>query len=288
MKMSFSRIPRKTWSNWLGVFPFLVFCLAFEIVPVLILLVGSFSDKNGVFSLANYEKISTPIYVRSFWNSIQLSAITAILGATLGLLIGYAIFRLPSPRVREALIALSDVTTNFAGAPLAVAFIVILGSNGIITLAFEKYLALKLYPTFSIYSYSGLILAYLYFQLPLMILLIIPAFVGLRREWWESAHNLGANTLQYWWRIALPILTPSLIAGVVLLFANAFGAYATAWTLGGSNITLVTIQIAFITTGEVLHDPGAGDALAMLSLMIMGVCIAMYQFANSRARRWAR
>jgi putative spermidine/putrescine transport system permease protein len=288
MKMSFSRIPRKTWSNWLGVFPFLVFCLAFEIVPVLILLIGSFSDKNGVFSLANYEKISTPIYVRSFWNSIQLSAITAILGAILGLLIGYAIFRLPSPRVREALIALSDVTTNFAGAPLAVAFIVILGSNGIVTLAFEKYLALKLYPTFSIYSYSGLILAYLYFQLPLMILLIIPAFVGLRREWWESAHNLGANTLQYWWRIALPILTPSLIAGVVLLFANAFGAYATAWTLGGSNITLVTIQIAFITTGEVLHDPGAGDALAMLSLMIMGVCIAMYQFANSRARRWAR
>ena len=103
-----------------------------------------------------------------------------------------------------------------------------------------------------------------------------------------NQHNLGANTLQYWWRIALPILTPSLIAGVVLLFANAFGAYATAWTLGGSNITLVTIQIAFITTGEVLHDPGAGDALAMLSLVTMGACIAIYQFANSRARRWAR
>jgi len=286
--MSLSRTPHKKMSAWLGVVPFLAFCLAFEIVPVLLLLYGSFSDKNGAFSLSNYEKISAPIYIRSFWNSIQISAITAILGAILGLLIGYAIFRLPSPRVREALIALSDVTTNFAGAPLAFAFIVILGSNGVVTLAFEKYLALKLYPTFSIYSYSGLILAYLYFQLPLMILLTIPAFAGLRPEWWESAHNLGANTVQYWRRIGLPILTPSLIAGIVLLFANAFGAYATAWTLGGSNITLITIQIAFTITGEVLHDPGAGDALAMVSLLIMSVCIAIYQFANSRARRWAR
>lgn len=286
--MSFSHHPRKQLTAWAGVVPFLVFCLVFEIVPVLLLLLGSFTDKTGVFSLSNYEKISAPIYVRSFWNSIQISAITALLGAILGLLIGYAIFRLPSVRLREVLLALSDVTTNFAGAPLAFAFIVILGSSGVVTLAFEKYLGLKLYPTFSIYSYSGLILAYLYFQLPLMILLIIPAFAGLRREWWESAHNLGANSLQYWRRIGLPILTPSLIAGVVLLFANAFGAYATAWTLGGSNITLVTIQIAFTVTGEVLHDPGAGDAMAVVSLLIMGVCMAIYHVANNRARRWAK
>ncbi len=286
--MSFSHHPRKQLTAWAGVVPFLVFCLVFEIVPVLLLLLGSFTDKAGAFSLSNYEKISAPIYVRSFWNSIQISAITALLGAILGLLIGYAIFRLPSVRLREILLALSDVTTNFAGAPLAFAFIVILGSSGVVTLAFEKYLGLKLYPTFSIYSYSGLILAYLYFQLPLMILLIIPAFAGLRREWWESAHNLGANSLQYWRRIGLPILTPSLIAGVVLLFANAFGAYATAWTLGGSNITLITIQIAFTVTGEVLHDPGAGDAMAVVSLLIMGVCMAIYHVANNRARRWAK
>jgi putative spermidine/putrescine transport system permease protein len=273
---------------WLGILPFLGFCLTFEVVPVLLLIRGSFSDRVGMPTLANYEKITAPIYLRSFWNSIQLSAITAILGTLLGLIIGYAIFRFPSRRVREALIALSDVTTNFAGAPLAFAFIVILGSSGVVTLAFEKYLGLKLYPAFSIYSYSGLILAYLYFQLPLMILLIIPAFVGLRREWRESALNLGASTWQYWWRVGLPILMPSLIAGLVLLFANAFGAYATAWTLGGSNITLVTIQIAFTITGEVLHDPGAGDAMATISLLIMGGCIAVYQAANSRARRWGR
>ncbi len=286
--MSSGRPLARNGAAWLGVLPFLAFCLVFEIIPVFILLFGSFSDKSGVFTFANYEKISAPIYIRSFWNSIQISAITAVLGAILGLVIGYAIFRIRSPRVREALIALSDVTTNFAGAPLAFAFIVILGSSGVVTLAFEKYFALELYPTFSIYSYSGLILAYLYFQLPLMILLIIPAFTGLRREWEESAHNLGATTLQYWRRIGLPILMPSLIAGIVLLFANAFGAYATAWTLGGSNITLVTIQIAFNITGEVLHDPGAGDAMAIVSLLIMSACIAIYQIANSKARRWVK
>ncbi len=288
MVIALSRASRKNGPAWLGILPFVAFCLAFEILPVLILLIGSFSDKSGAITLANYQKITTPIYARSFWNSIQLSAITACLGALLGLLIGYAIFCLPSPRVRETLIALSDVTTNFAGAPLAFAFIVILGSNGVVTLAFEEYFHIKLYPSFSIYSYSGLILAYLYFQLPLMILLIIPAFAGLRREWVESAQNLGANTLQYWRRIGLPILAPSLIAGVVLLFANAFGAYATAWTLGGSNITLVTIQIAFTVTGEVLHDPGAGDAMGILSLLIMGACMVVYELANSRARRWAK
>jgi len=286
--MSVFRTPRRVNRAWVGVLPFLAFCFAFEIIPILILLRGSFSDKAGAFTLLNYEKVSAPIYVRSFWNSIQLSAVTAILGTLLGLLVGYAIFRIPSARVREALITLSDVTTNFAGAPLAFAFIVVLGSSGVVTLAFEQYLGLKLYPTFSIYSYSGLVLAYLYFQLPLMILLIIPAFTGLRREWRESAQNLGATTPQYWWRIGLPILAPSLIAGLVLLFANAFGAYATAWTLGGSNIALVTIQIAFTITGEVLHDPGAGDALAMLSLAVMSACIAVYHFANSRARRWVR
>jgi putative spermidine/putrescine transport system permease protein len=277
---------RKT--DWLAIVPFVVFCLTFEIVPILLLLRGSFSDKNGALTFANYDAISAPLYLRSFWNSIQLSAITACLGTILGLLIGYAIYRIPAPRVREVLIALSDVTTNFAGAPLAFAFIVILGSSGVVTLALEKYLSYKLYPSFSIYSYSGLILAYLYFQLPLMILLIIPAFTGLRRAWWESAQNLGASRLQYWQRVGIPLLAPSLIGGFVLLFANAFGAYATAYTLAGSNLNLATIQIAFTITGEVLHDPGAGDAMATISLLIMGGCIAIYQLSTLRSRRWMR
>ena len=161
-----------------------------------------------------------------------------------------------------------------------------MGSTGIITQFLKQSFAIQIYPNFSVYSFSGLVLAYVYFQLPLMVLLIIPAFSGLRKEWFESAQNLGASTFQFWWRIGLPILTPSLVAGMVLLFANAFGAYATAYTLTGSRLSLATIQIGFTITGEVRHDPGVGLAMAVISILIMGSCIAIYQWSTRQAQRW--
>jgi putative spermidine/putrescine transport system permease protein len=273
---------------WLGLIPFFLFCLAFEIVPIFILLRDSFFTRAGEFTTMNYQQVLAPLYIKSFWNSIRLSGLTAFIGVLIGLLVGYSIYRWPSKKVQELLVTLSDVSTNFAGAPLAFAFIIILGSNGLVTQFFLKNLNITLYPEFSIYSFSGLTLAYVYFQLPLMVLLIIPAFGGLRKEWKESATNLGANNFQYWWNIGLPVLTPSLIAGFVLLFANAFGAYATAYTLTGSRLSLVTLQIGFTITGEVLHEPGIGQAMAIISLLIMGTCIVIYQTATIRARRWVR
>jgi putative spermidine/putrescine transport system permease protein len=275
--------------NWLGIVPFLFFCLAFEIVPMLMLLRGSLIVKNTLkFTFSHYLDLVHPLYINSFLNSIKLSGLTAIIGAVLGTLIGYAIYHWPSKRMRELLITLSDVTTNFAGAPLAFAFVIILGMNGVITQFFLKYANLKLYPNFSIYSFSGLALAYVYFQIPLMVLIIIPAFEGLKKEWQESAQSLGANTFQYWWRIGIPVLAPSLIAGVTLLFANAFGAYATAYTLVESQLSLVTLQIGYFITGEVRHDPGIGMAMAIISLIIMGLSILVYQLATGRAQRWSR
>jgi len=275
--------------DWLGFLPFFLFCLAFEFVPILFLLRGSFLDKaSQQLTLDHYLTMQRTLYVNSFLNSIKISGYSAIIGVVLGSLIGYAIYRLPSERVRNALISLSDVTTNFSGAPLAFAFIIILGMNGVITQFLVKYFNYQLYPTFSIYSFSGLLMAYVYFQLPLMVLIIIPAFVGIRKEWQESAKSLGASTFQFWKRIGLPILSPSLLAGITLLFANAFGAYATAYTLVESQLSLVTVQIGYMIYGEVRHDPGIGMAMAMLSLIIMGLSIAIYQIALMRARRWSR
>lgn len=279
---------KKRVTSWIGLVPFLLFCLAFEIMPIFMLLKGSFQDRAGQLTFNHYINATGHLYIKSFWNSIKLSGLTALIGSALGVVVGYNIYRWPNKRMQELLITLSDVTTNFAGAPLAFAFIIILGSNGVITQFFLQHLGLKIYPEFSIYSFSGLALAYVYFQLPLMVLLIIPAFGGLKKEWRESATNLGANTFAFWWNIGIPILTPSLLAGFVLLFANAFGAYATAYTLTGSRLSLVTLQIGFTITGEVLHDPGVGQALAIGSLLIMGTCIAIYQAANNRARQWAR
>ena len=148
--------------------------------------------------------------------------------------------------------------------------------------------ALGLYPDFRIYSITGLTIAYLYFQLPLMILLIIPSLLGLKNEWWEAAINLGASNFQFWWSIGLPILTPSLVSGFLLLFANSFGAYATAWTLTGPDVNLITVQIAALVRGEVQLQPELADALAVISLLIMSLCVLGYILMSNWAKRGHR
>ncbi len=276
---------KRNITDLFGVVPFLLFCLAFEIIPIILLIRGSLIDKaTKAFTLKHYLSLGTPLYINSFWNSIKLSGLTALIGCILGTLIAYAIYRWPSIKVQHALVTLSDVTTNFAGAPLAFAFIVILGMNGVITQILLRYFHIQLYPKLSIYSFSGLVLAYVYFQVPLMILLVIPAFEGLKKEWFESAQSLGASNFQYWWRIGLPLLMPSIIAGLTLLFANAFGAFATAYTLVESQLSLVTLQIGFMIAGEVRHDPGIGMAMSVVSLILMGLSIGLYQLSTRRAK----
>jgi putative spermidine/putrescine transport system permease protein len=279
--VSLQRRLRRT--AWLVLAPFFAFGLAFEIIPVLTLVRSSFSGEGG-WTLANFGRAFTPAMVASFRNSLQLSAITALLGVVGGTVVAYAIVTAQSRFVRDGLTALADVTANFGGAPLAFAFIITLGSTGVVTLLL-KAAGVSLYPSFRIYSVSGLTIAYLYFQLPLMILLIVPALLGLRREWREAATNLGATRVQYWLRVGLPILAPSLLGSFLLLFANAFGAYATAWTLTGPDVNLVTVQIAALVRGEVQLDPALADALALVSLGVMAVCVVGYRWLATRPWR---
>jgi putative spermidine/putrescine transport system permease protein len=274
------------WVAWLGLLPFFIFGLAFEILPILTTLRSSFTD-HGRFTLDFYRQAMEPLFLRSFITTFKISTATAFLGVVLGTLVAYAIITIRNKFLQNLLTALSDVTTNFGGAPLAFAFIVILGSTGIITLLLKE-IGIQLYPHFRIYSASGLTIAYLYFQLPLMILLIIPSLLGLKREWHEAALNLGASTFQYWMRVALPILFPSLASGFLLLFANSFGAYATAWTLTGSDVDLITIRIAALIRGEVQLAPELADALSIISLLIMLACVMGYTLLSNRARKATR
>jgi putative spermidine/putrescine transport system permease protein len=283
---SISARPKKSsssWLAWLGLVPFILFGLAFELVPLLTTIRSSLTSK-GNLTLEFYRQAMDPLFLRSFGNTIKLSATTALLGVIFGTLVAYAIISTKSKVVRNGLTALADVTTNFGGAPLAFAFIVILGSTGIITILFKQ-IGIHLYPAFRIYSISGLTIAYLYFQMPLMILLIIPSLLGLKREWHEAAVNLGASDFQYWTRVALPILFPALVSGFLLLFANSFGAYATAWTLTGSDVDLITIRIAALIRGEVQLAPELADALSILSLLIMSACVIGYMWLTNRAKK---
>lgn len=277
---------KKSFKKVIGVIPFLLFCAAFEFVPIFILFTDSLTTKDGSFTLSHYQTAMEPTYLKSFWNSIKLSGTTALIGTLLGILIGYQIFRWPNKKGQNLLMTLSDVTTNFAGAPLAFGFIIILGTSGVVTKFLLNTFHWKIYPKFSIYSFTGLVLTYVYFQLPLMVLLIIPAFSGLQKTWKEAAENLGASTFQYWKNIGIPVLMPSIIGGYMLLFANAFGAYATAYTLTGLRLPLITMQIGSAISGEVMREQGHGQALSVISLLIMGICIWIYQVSLSKARQW--
>jgi len=273
--MKSSSTSRWPTQAWLGLVPFLAFALAFEVAPAMMLAKSAFTGEAGL-SLSNFGRAMTPAVRSAFVNSLGLSLASAASGTVLGALVAHAIVTSRNAGVRHGLTALADVTANFGGAPLAFAFIITLGSTGVVTLLLKQ-VGIDIYPSFRIYSIGGLAIAYVYFQMPLAVLLMIPALLGLRREWREASVSLGARPLEYWRYVAIPILRPSLLGCFFLLFANAFGAYATAWTLTGSAVNLVTVQIAALVRGEVQLDPALADAIAVLSLVIMLSCVAAYQ-----------
>lgn len=279
---------RFSWS-WLGLLPFFLFALFFIGAPVTYLVIGSFQDNAGQPTLQNYTDLTGPGIGTAFLTSIEVSLVTAVVGGIFGFLLAYAVILGGLPRVlRDALMTFSGVASNFAGVPLALAFIFTLGQAGMVTV-WLKDLGLNPYQSgFTIYSKIGLELVYLYFQFPLMVLIIAPAIDGLRLEWREAAENMGASSRQYWQKVALPILFPTLLGTMILLFGNAFGAQATAYQLTSGLIPLVPLLIGNQIAGDVLHNPGLGYAMAMGMVFIMAGSIVIYTILQRRAERWRR
>ena len=284
------RRPRRISLAWVGLLPFFLFALAFLFAPSSSLLFGSFLDSEGALTFKNILGLSQPSIRNAYWLSIRISAVTAVVGGLFGFLLAYAVTlgRLPQ-WVRTSLITFSGVASNFAGVPLAFAFIAVLGRTGVITQFLEDAIGLEIYDHgFNLYSFAGLSLTYLYFQFPLMVLIMAPALDGLKREWREASENLGATSQQYWRYIALPILLPSILGTMILLFGNAFGAYATAFALTGGSLNLVTIQIGAQMRGDVLHNPGLGYALAFGMVIVMAISIGLYTWLQRLSERWLR
>ncbi len=283
------RSSRFSW-DWIGVAPFFLFAILFLFLPSLVLFVGSFQDAKGNFTLANITGLFTPSILSAYWVTFRISVVTALGGGVLGFLVAYAGVISGLPRwVRTAMMTFSGVASNFAGVPLAFAFISTLGRLGLVTVFLREVLHVDIYDAgFSLYSFWGLSLTYLYFQFPLMILIITPALEGLKPDWRNAAENLGASHWQYWRHVAFPILLPSLLGTMILLFGNAFGAYATALTLTGGMINLVTIQIGAQIKGDVLHNVGLGYALALGMIFVMAVSMAGYYLLRRRSERWMR
>jgi len=278
------------WRDWLVVLPFFIFAFLFILLPSLILLLGAFRDNSGKFTLMNFAGLLDPSIVSAYWVTIKISLTTAVGGGLLGFLMAYAVTvgKLPRP-IRTALLTFSGVASNFAGVPLAFAFIATLGRTGLVTVLLKNILGINLYDQgFSLYSFWGLSLTYMFFQFPLMVLVITPALDGLKKEWSEAAENLGATQSLYWRKVALPILMPSILGTMILLFGNSFGAYATAYSLTGGFINLITIVIGSQIKGDIYYNPGLGYALAVGMILVMAVMITFYYSLRRRSERWLR
>lgn len=280
--------------------PFFAFIFLFLIIPSLNLFSGAFLNSSGSFTLENMAIFRNPNVIKAYITSLQVSFLTAAIGGVFGFFVAYAVTIGNSPRwMRSVIMTFSGLAANFGGVPLAFAFIATLGRTGFITTLLKgfcfagaegiKTCPFSLYDNdFNLYSLTGLVLAYTYFQFPLMVLIITPALEGLKKEWREASSTLGASTWQYWRDVALPVLTPSILGATLLLFGNSFGAYATAQALTGGSIPLVTIFIGQQIRGDVLGNQHEGYALSLGMVVIMAVTIMAYISLQRQTSRWIK
>ena len=271
--------------NILGVVPFAIFALMFLILPTSTLMVGAFQDANGHFTLENLRQLFDTNVRDAYWISFKISMVSSMGGGVLGFILAWAavLGKLPA-WIRPTLLTFSGVASNFAGVPLAFAFLSTLGRLGLVTVLLRTWFDINIYATgFSILSFVGLTITYLYFQIPLMVLIVTPALEGLKKEWREACDCLGGTTFQYWRFVALPVLWPSIVGATLLLFANAFGAVATAYALTGSALNIVPIMLYAQIRGDVLHNPNLGYAMALGMIVITGLANTGYMVLRSRS-----
>jgi len=275
---------------WLVVVPFFAYAAFFMAVPVVALIIKTFQTPDGSVTLSQVRALFHGQYRLAFVSSIEVSVTSAVIGTLFGLFVAYAAVHGRGPRwIQPVLSTFCGVASNFAGIPLAFAFIATLGPTGVLTLLLN-HSGFHIYDHgFTLFSLLGLSLVYVYFQLPLMILVIAPALEGLRKEWREAAENLGATQSQYWWHVGLPVLLPSLAGALVLLFGNAFSAYATPYALASGGITLVPTLIGSLMSGNVVvPNPHLGDSLAFGMIVIVGITVLLYSLLQRRAAKWLR
>ena len=286
-----ARVVVRAVARYAGILPFTAYVVLGLIIPMIAVAVGAFQDPDtGAWTFHNIDIATHGVYLTGFRESIILSVLSAVLPAIFGLLIAYAIFTARgrgAAWLRQVVITASGVFANFGGVPLAFLFIASFGSSALVT-GWLSAMGLNIYNWgFSLYTLSGVALVYMYFQIPLMILIILPALEGLRPAWREAAENLGARTWHYWRYVGGPVLLPSFMSCVMLLFGSALAAYATAEALTTGTIPLTSIQIGSFLNGNVISgQENVGKALALGMVVIIAVLMTVYILFQRRAAKW--
>ena len=276
---------RGKWLALLCLVPFAVFFIVFQIAPLVWVLIHSVQSEESGWGLANFIKIfNSKFYLQAIQHSLEISFWSSLFGIVIAILGSYSLRKVDS-RLRNFVNAFANMTSNFSGVPLAFAFIILLGFNGSITIMLKQ---AGIIEDFNLYSKTGLIILYTYFQIPLGVLLLYPAFDALREDWRESASLLGANSWQFWRFIGLPVLTPALLGTFVILLANALGAYATVYALTTGNFNVLPIRIAAMVSGDISLDPSMASALAVILVGLMTLVTLVHQWLLKRSYHVAR
>lgn len=273
----------------LPLLPFLAFVVIFLVIPTVTVVVGSvYAD--GVFSTDRLRALFTGTALSALRDSVLLSGTTAVLGAVLGAVLSWVVVSSPPTSLfRRFVLSVCSVLAQFGGVMLAFAFLATIGGSGVITVWAQSHLGFDLSGNGWLYGLSGLILVYTYFQIPLMVIVFVPALEGLREQWREAAVSLGATTWQYWRQVAVPLLTPAFLGSMLLLFANAFAAYATAAALVSQGSPILPLLIrAALTSEVVLGQAGFAYALALEMIVVVAVVMVAYSALVRRTSRWLR
>ncbi|WP_438354164.1 ABC transporter permease [Microbacterium sp. CJ88] len=279
---------RPGWA-WLGLVPFSAYILLFLALPTVLSVASGLFDKAGHFTLANFAALGDPVILNTFWNSTWVSLLTAAIGAVVGALFCWALMGLSETGgVRTFVDAASGVFAQFGGVMLAFAWIATIGTNAVITVWLKNSVGFDLYADGAwIYALPGLILPYIYFQIPLMVITFTPALKALKPQWAEANLTLGGTAGGFWRYIGLPVLAPSFLASFLLLFANSFSSYATAAALASQGSQIVPLQIRTALTSEtVLGRENLAGALAFGMIVVVAVVMWVYSLIQRRAARW--
>lgn len=277
-----------SWA-WLGLVPFGVYVVLFLAAPTLLAIGSGFVDGDGVFTWTNITALVDPVVLNTFANSGWLSLLTAVVGALAGALVCYAMLGMnPQGAVRQTVDAAAGVLAQFGGVMLAFAFIATIGLQGVVTVLLKDTFGVDIFADgVWLYDVPGLILPYIYFQVPLMVITFMPALAALKPQWAEANLTLGGTRLGFWVRVGIPVLAPSFLASLLLLFANAFSSYATAAALASQGSQIVPLQIrAALTSETLLGRENLAGALALGMIVIVGVVMALYSLIQRRAARW--
>jgi len=278
-------------ARYAGLTPFALYVLVFLAIPTTLAVTTGFFDADGSFTWNNITGLFTPTILAAFGSSFWISAITAIIGAIVGALVCYALLGTrPDGALRTIVDSIASVLAQFGGVMLAFAFIATIGLQGLATLFIKNQLGVDIYADeFWLYQVPGLLLPYIYFQVPLMVITFMPALQGLKSQWAEANATLGGTRFTYWTRIAAPVLAPSFFGSLLLLFANAFSSYATAAALISQGAQIVPLQIrAALVSETVLGRENMAGSLALGMIVVMVVVMWGYSVLQSRTSRWQR